>query len=295
MVDGIESGPPPYKGAIIIHTIKTDAGRLTILLDLVSSSTILGMLRSERELCEEDLAHCLRGVSTMSRPEQDRAVWVMKSEKLRSWMLETSSSTLLLNGNSPTTTARSPMSFVCARLISTLKESKPFIVLHFFCGQHIAYETDENASPLGMMNSLLAQLLMQHSNFEISSQDLASISKNTIDDVLALFAKLVQQLPATSMVFCIVDGISLYQNGERLEDTKVVMDKLCEMIEGEKGAIFKALFASATRTRYLPESLGTEDTLTVPRNVASQTQFVSTKLAGRFESEVANFQGQQID
>ena len=151
------------------------------------------------------------------------------------------------------------------------------MVIHFFCSQHIASVTDTNASPLGMMNSLLAQLLVQYPDFEISSHDLADVSHNTLDSVARLFVKLVAQLPSTVILFCVIDGISLYEDQVRLAETRKVMHQLTGLLEERGGPIFKLMLTSATRIKNPPERLDMDDILVVPKNVPPETHFSSPK------------------
>ncbi|KAE8452652.1 hypothetical protein EG329_013911 [Mollisiaceae sp. DMI_Dod_QoI] len=245
-------------------------------IDVVRSSTILEVLRYEKDLSDKDLANCLRGAGVMSRSEQDRAVWVMKSSKLRDWLTTTSSSALLINGNCASTTARSPISSFCARLIESLQENRSFKLLQYFCGEHISSATDKNASPMAIMNSLLGQLLLQYPDFEITNDDLVQISQNTVDSLASLFAKLVAQLPPTAMLFCIIDGISLYEDPARLENTKMIMCELAGLLKAQVGPVFKLMLTSATKIRHSPECLS-DDTLAVPRQVPRQGLFSSAK------------------
>jgi hypothetical protein len=163
---------------------------------------------------------------------------------------------------------------VCARLIDSLKSQakEGFLILHFFCGQHLFSATDSNASPLGLANSLLAQLLSQYPDFEISRQDLADISPNTLDSVQYLFEKLVGQLEARMMVFCIIDGISLYEDAARLAETRKVMHGLTELVARYDGIgpVFKLLLTSPTRIKNLPERVAKDEVLSVPRDVPPQ-------------------------
>jgi hypothetical protein len=159
------------------------------------------------------------------------------------------------------------------------------MAIHFFCGEHIAAATDENANPMAMMNSLLAQLLMQYPDFEISGQDLAEVSRDTLDNVVRLFRKLVGQLPPSIMLFCVVDGISLYEDPVRLEETEQVMRELTGLTEERDGPVFKLMLTSATRIKHPPESLTQDDILAVPRNVPPQSQFSPSK----WESQVGSY------
>lgn len=160
-----------------------------LLADSVSSSRILDILGYEKDISQTDLLNSLRRLSQMSRTDQDRAVWTMKSPVLRAWLLSTSSTPLYINGCCLITRARSPLTFLCARLIDSLNVDEKFLVVHFFCGQHLSSAIDQNAAPLGVMNSLLAQLLVQYPGFEISNRDLADVSNNTtLDGVERLLA-----------------------------------------------------------------------------------------------------------
>jgi len=151
------------------------------------------------------------------------------------------------------------------------------MVIHFFCGEHIAAATDENANPMAMMNSLLAQLLTQYPDFEISGQDLAEVSRDTLENVARLFRKLIRQLPPSTMLFCVVDGMSLYEDSGRLEETEFVMRELTTLAEKQDGPVFKLLLTSATRIKHPPEILGQDEILAVLRNVPPQSQFSPSK------------------
>jgi hypothetical protein len=196
----------------------------------------------------------------------------MKSRLLRTWLLGTESSALFINGSCPSTRARSPITFVCARLIDSLQSNTEFLVLHFFCGQHLSATTDPNANALGVVNSLLAQLLLLYPDFEISHQDLADIEPNTLDSVQLLFEKLVAQLPPTVFLFVVIDGISLYEDATRLAETRQVMESFTGLAAGDAGGpVFKLMVTSPTRTRYLPEQVMEDEILSVPREVPPQS------------------------
>ena len=161
---------------------------------------------------------------------------------------------------------------MCARLIDSLQSNAEFLVLHFFCGQHLSSATDPNANALGMVNSLLAQLLLLYPDFEISHQDLADIEPNTLDSVQLLFEKLVAQLPPTVFMFVVIDGISLYEDATRLAETKQAMESFTGLVAGDdSGPVFKLMVTSPTRIRYLPEQVTKDEILSVPREVPPQS------------------------
>lgn len=252
---------------------------------LIKASAVLEILKQNSEHPGLDLESCLRSVGSMKRPEQDRAVWAMKSVALHIFVTEIASGVLILNNNGRNTRTKSPMTFVCARLVNSLRAMPTIITLHFFCGQHIDAD-DAEGSPLGMMRSLLAQLLVQYPDFEISKEDLAGLTHNNIDPILALFSKLISQIPYPVMVFCIIDGITLYEDPDNVEDTIQVTEDLTTLTAKKGGCAFKLLLTSSTRIRDPPAMVEEEFILTVPRNLPPQGGFTAGKWADNIESQV---------
>ncbi|KAH8589240.1 hypothetical protein B0O99DRAFT_746143 [Bisporella sp. PMI_857] len=258
----ISNDPPPYERD------------LEPQIQSIPSSKILSVLAHKKDISEVDLHQSLRSLNTLSRSDQDRAVWVMKSSALCSWLPSTTSSMLYINGSCPSTRTHSPITSVCAHLIYSLKSKikDKTIILHFFCGQHLSPATDLNATPVRLMNSLLAQLLLQRPNFKISQRDLIDTSPTSLESVQCLFKNLLLQLEEELMVFCIIDGISFYEDVTRVVEIREVMHALRELVtrKEESGPIFKVLLTSSTRIRNLPEIVEKGEVLNVPREVRSQ-------------------------
>ncbi|KAH7385088.1 hypothetical protein BKA64DRAFT_646518 [Cadophora sp. MPI-SDFR-AT-0126] len=239
------------------------------------SSKILSALADDNDICETDLYQSLRALGTLTRSEQDCTIWVMKSSALSSWLLRTCSATLFINGSCSSTRACSPVTIVCACLIESLKSqvNGNFIPLQFFCGQHLSSATDSYATPLGLMNSLIAQLLLQHPDSKSSDWNLPDSSPKTLEIAQHLFKKLVAQLEAGTMVFCIIDGISIYEDAMRLVETKDIMHGLTELAKNKDGIgpVFKLLMTSSTRIKNLPEKVAKDEILNVPKVLRPQT------------------------
>jgi hypothetical protein len=251
----------------------------------IKISSVLEILKQNPDHPRLDLESCLRSVGSMKRPEQDRAVWAMKSVSLHNFVTNIASGVLIMNNNGPRTRTKSPMTFVCARLVNSLKAMPTIITMQFFCGQHIDAE-DDQGSPLGMVKSLLAQLLTQYPDFEISEQDLAGLAHMTIEKLLTLFCKMVSQIPYPVMVFCVIDGITLYEDPENADDTRIVMEDLAKLTAKKGGCAFKLLLTSATKLRDPPETVDDEMILNVPKHLPPQGGFTANKWADRIESEV---------
>lgn len=138
------------------------------------------------------------------------------------------------------------------------------------------------------MNSLLAQLLLLHPDFEISHRDLEDIEAGTLESVQLLFEKLVAQLPPTVFLFVVIDGISLYEDPARLEETRKVMEGLRVLGQCSDGIgpVVKLLVTSPTRIRHLPEGVAKDEVLSVPRDVPSQSG-LSVLRNGKVRQEIS--------
>lgn len=247
----------------------------------IEPEAVLQVLHHESDSAEKDLEVCRRSLSSMNLADQSRALWTLNSSKVRNWVLNPTHKTLIINNCGTHTKIKSPLTYVCARLLASLKATQPVISIHFFCGKHTSQATDADATPTGMLNSLLAQLLAQYPHFRISSDDLAALNehRDDADSLARFFAGLIAQLPYPTTVFCIIDNLSLFEDPARRADALVVLRQLLACAEHVPGAgcIFKALVTSSTRMRDLPENVGREDVLNVPASVPSQNLFSLSK------------------
>lgn len=121
-----------------------------------------------------------------------------------------------------------------------------FITLYWFCGSHAHGENDD---ALSLMRSLVCQLLVA-GPFEDGFGQIEGFDGGHIGKLLAMFKGLLQQLPPGTLVLCLIDGISYYEDSHVREDTIKMVKKLV-MASGESTPIFKLLITSPTRTAYV--------------------------------------------
>jgi hypothetical protein len=225
---------------------------------------LLTRLSYDKESPRIDLKSNLRHALSLSAGDQDRAVYVMQSAVLQLWLQETTSSALLINGGAYSSDLRSPLSFVSAKLANSLREARkqspsnmdPKIVdLHFFCGEHSNWrdgDEDYMPGPASVINSLLAQLLTQYKHFDIASiKHLKSLEWHDVKAMGNILGKLINQLPGKMMVFCIIDGLSYYDDDDMAEDLEKLVKKLISLTRrgSDKNCIFKLLLTVPTRLR----------------------------------------------
>lgn len=252
----------------------------------ITANQVLESLSYESDVPSHDVQICLRLAGTLSIDDQNRAVALMRSSKLRSWLTSISSAALLLNGNSKVV-RRSPVSFVSAKLADALRTKGPLIGLRFFCGEHQNESQDPDASPPGMMNSLLAQLLEQHNEFNLV--DVRHLDKVKNDDVASLcsvFGKLVAQLPQQTILFCIIDAVSYYEDTGRRGELLTAVGSLLRLAAKDLDCVFKLLLTSPGRSRHVCKLFDKHGIFDLPAYCTNQGGFTALQWAAKMGHDV---------
>lgn len=182
---------------------------------------------------------------TMLRDDQERSVWATRSEQLAAWVSSPSSTALFVNGGSSAAMRCSAMSFVCARLSAALLHMRTLtpsetsattvVPLYHFCGEHISGGQAAGRDMVsGVANSLLAQLVTlcwdktvdvkmgkaEEADAVVDVRPalaLGRVKSGDVKSVLRRFVSVLQQLPATTTVYCILDGLSFYLDTRQTE------------------------------------------------------------------------------
>ncbi|GES65507.1 hypothetical protein AN7092.2 [Aspergillus terreus] len=169
---------------------------------------------------EADLTTNLDSLWTLPLPSQDRIIAAMQSPKLHTWITTPASSTLFINMNTPGTSPSS--SFLPAKLVQSITaqpSSNNIYILAFFCSAHTR-STDPDAGPSGMMRNLIGQLLQSHPGFDLSTvTKLRHLRRDDVHGLCEVFHELIRQLPDDVIVFCIVDGVTEFEDRMALKDT----------------------------------------------------------------------------
>ncbi|KAK7539259.1 uncharacterized protein J3D65DRAFT_618039 [Phyllosticta citribraziliensis] len=213
---------------------------------------------------EEDCTSMRKLQFTMKPPDQDKAVSLLRNERLQGFVTAQRSGMLLIHGHG-NTTPLSPVSFVCAKLVESLvvsSEETPSRILSvaFFCGRHRDETRDVDAHPPGMLLSMLFQLLeaLRHESREINSRPLQRALKHfepdNVDSILEVFAGVVKQLPPEVMLFVVADAVVFYEDRHRREEMKRAVEGLLELAFIEDGPAVKVLMSSPSKTHTVLET-----------------------------------------
>lgn len=159
------------------------------------------------------------------------------------------------------------MSFVCALLIQSLQTTDAAITISFFCGLH-TLSTDPLSSAAGLMRSLISQLLSIHSfNLSFIDEDYEEqLHQNNLEYLLDLFRTLIEQLPSSRVLFCLIDGIAFYERHQDRNDIQALLETLSEITDDRGiGPVVKVLMTNPLRSRWAKDYFP-EDRLQVPTN-----------------------------
>lgn len=227
----------------------------------------------------------------LPKPAQNRAVSLMQSPKLQTWIQVHSSSMLFINGNSSCSPRQNPLSFICAKLMDSIQSassnttsqtSPRGILAHgFFCGLHLNGK-DPDAGVAGMMQSLLAQLLVSYENLKLATIDkFRLINPANVAALCTIYYDLILQLPADCMVFSIIDAMTFHEdNKARCRDALNVVQTLADLTAacvGDEHCIFKVLLTCPGTSRSLYKEMAKEDVIWMPSKVGVQGGFTSMK------------------
>lgn len=236
---------------------------------LISQQQLLDIFAVDSGNAVHDMELAIRQSMALDPSSQGQAYALLRSREFNIWLKSGTSRVLLVNGNSTSalTNRTSPISLICATLVQSLVDVQSVVCVQFFCGLHSS-GNDSLSGPRGLMRSLISQLLL------IQNFDLGFISSRSYRDQIhdcelghlcGLFQTLVHQIPIDTVVFCVIDGISLYERLDWREETCYVVGKVREIAESPAlNAIFKLLLTTPGRSRYIKEHISPQDQLVLP-------------------------------
>lgn len=219
----------------------------------------------------QDIENMLRKGEAVEKSLHGEGAWLLHSRQFQEWISLKSSEALLVDGNVDDFGLEriSPMSTLCAALIRSFQElrNKAPCRLSFFCGLHTASD-DDLSGPRGLMRSLIAQLLQNyrfHFDFVDSHDYRVLLESHELGHLCETFSSLIYQLPAHTVVFCIVDGISLYERASLEDELEMVASMLRELSQDPHlGCFFKLLLTSPNQSRHVKKFFPRETNISLP-------------------------------
>jgi len=218
----------------------------------VTVKALLRALDFDRRSHRDDIEYCLTLGFTQSLQFQNRAVWVLQSSELAEFIAgEGDSKLLTVNGNHDGAHFISPLSHVCAKIFDFISVTHQIMCLTYFCSRHTDQWKEPRANAVGLISSLTAQLLKQVKkkkfvDFQLdlsslSNEDVCAVQAEDLDATYHVFQTVIKQLPKGTVVFCLVDGLSAYENSDRRPDTVRLMQKMIKLVKRLKHVTFKCM------------------------------------------------------
>lgn len=241
----------------------------------INQRKLCRILRYDPEMAESDIQKAIAEGLAFSLPVQERAEYLMASPKFKAWFTARYSQVMLVNGNADDDRL-SPMSFACGLLANSLFSCAGPITLSFFCGLHTDSRNNETgARP--MLASLICQLLNRYQGFDLSflvPGQVPELEDHETDTLCNLFVALIQQLPPKKVIFCIIDGISFYENGDKRKDCCKVIAAIADLVEDpeQTQAVFKFLITSPSISRWSTKCLARKDVYNLPEAIELTNQ-----------------------
>ena len=228
---------------------------------------LLEMLDYDHRSHQKDIERSLKVGYSQDDEAQARAAWILHSAEMGDFLAGNAESKLLLiNGNIEATEFISPLSYVCAKISDLISISNQIILITHFCGYRTDELRDPRANAQGMLASLVGQMYTQIQNWDDNDDeradfnlDLSSISsancwaiqkEKDLDALFNIFRDMVMQLPENTIVFCLIDSLSAYENSGRKDDTVALMQKVARLVKKSTPVALKVLVTAPGHSVY---------------------------------------------
>lgn len=195
---------------------------------------------------------------------------LLQMQGFQHWLSGNLSSFVFVDGSSESHILDrvSPFTIFCAMLSLNLHKVPEATAIHFYCGLHAGSHDRLSGIP-GLLRSLISQLLLVHEDFDLhfihSPIYFAELERYDISRLCDTFQQLVRQIPNDRILFCLIDGITFFDDWKWRENLPFVLLKLKALADSSSrdGPVFKLLMTSTRCARQLRDLLPRQDILEV--------------------------------
>ena len=225
---------------------------------------------------DQSLRCCLAKGNALGIEDADRVKWVMRSSQLREWITSSQSKVLLINGNSDIGSEDvTATTFLSAKIVESLSKVELIVVLRFFGSLHAKKKDGVTADAAGLMKGVLSQLIMNDTYSEqvlSAKEELQGLEDFDVEGLCKAFRVLVGKLPPVTVLFLIIDGVSLYERAQRRKDFLKAMKIIIQTMQECHNTVFKLLLTCQGRSIFLKDYIKSSDVLTVPLDIDGEGQ-----------------------
>lgn len=236
------------------------------------------LLHYDAVLVSRYLKTCLELGEKLDDRGKARASAMVDSNKLEIWLAGYEfSSSLLVNGRCDieATDGESPLSFVDAQLVKAFERNGQALVISYFASFHRDAEISSQGTPTArMMACLIGGLLTQmvDREFEVdvsflTKSDWKKAENLDLDTLCIAFREFTMQLPAHTVLFCVLDEIFLYETSYLAAEIDAIMRRLTRLVTKHTQVLFKLLVTSRGRSLDFQKYFRDKDILDLPADV----------------------------
>ena len=236
---------------------------------IVTTTKLLKLLAVDMARIKNEAVTIIRRGRSSDQSVHDRGHLLMQHWTFQAWMASGQSKCLLVDGNAGSAAERvSAMTVVCALLAHSLPNETAGIIT-YFCGLHTD-PADALGGPCGILRAILAQVILDYSvhlGF-VDSEEYDDLQRFDLRRLCILLRVSIKKLPAGVVLFCMIDGVSLYEKDGWLEETCYALKTICDLTrDSEVSATFKLLVTSPLASRYMARYVQEGDHLILPRDL----------------------------
>ncbi|KAK6524568.1 hypothetical protein TWF281_011472 [Arthrobotrys megalospora] len=192
----------------------------------------------------KDIKNILSKVQDFDARSQSQAQSMVQKERFLMWMSNNEPDILLIDGNLPSSASDnlSAMSLFSATFAISMASIRPDdVFIHFFCGLHTSGR-DWFYGPNGLVRSLIVQLLRAldqrgdpNLGFINSRRYVRRLKEHDLGTLCAAVEELMLQFPAGTTIYCIIDGVSVYDKDYQglFDGMKIVLGRLQDIVQSD--------------------------------------------------------------
>ena len=238
--------------------LKRQLNRLEQMTGGLTKVDLLDILNIDTKTSMEDFRRVHRACQSVPPSESQIVQDVFEGARFKEWLSVYESAFIFLEAGSPLTTNNrfASLSLMSCLAIKRLEGNEPAVVLHHFCSRHVSSK-DPLQGPHGLMRSLLCQILRLFQNqinlgFTSSRHYREQLESPNLRIMCDCFANIIRQLPAETVLFCIIDSIDCFEKREWADDCRHVIRELQHIVyDNGVGPDFKLLVTSSVAANTL--------------------------------------------
>ncbi|PMD57094.1 uncharacterized protein K444DRAFT_615552 [Hyaloscypha bicolor E] len=242
------------------------------------AENLLELLHYDPVFASRSLKTCLEIGDKLDDRGKARASAMVDSDKLRIWLAgDEFSSSLLVNGRCDieATEGQSPLSFVDAQLVKVFERNGQALVISYFSSLHRDIEISSQGTPTARMmayliGGLLTQMVAREFEVDVSfltKSDRKKVENLDLDTLCIAFREFTMQLPARTVLVCVLDEIVLYETSYLAAEIDAIMRRLTRLVTKHTQVLFKLLVTSRGRSLDFQKYFRDKDILDLPADV----------------------------